>query len=58
MLKISTLELITALIKMLNLWWKKNSNYKKWKENNLPFEKIATIWQRKQVDEKNGINLI
>ena len=35
---------------MLKLCWYKNANYRRWSENNISFEKIATYWQRKQVD--------
>ena len=37
---------------MLKLCWNKNTNYRRWSKNNITFEKNATIWQRKHVDEE------
>ena len=39
---------------MLKLCWNKSTNYRWWLENNVPFEKIVTTWQRKHVDEERG----
>ena len=37
---------------MLELPWNKNTNYRRWSKNNITFEKNATTWQRKHVDEE------
>ena len=43
------------IIRMLKLFWDKNTNYRRWQKNNISFEKIATIWQRKHVyQERRG----